>query len=883
MAKWLLLQSVACLLVAVPAQAQVSQAVASGSPEDAQAAPPVPSEDIVVTGTSIKGVAPVGSPLVQVDQRDIQDRGVNSTAGLLATIPQLDTFGSRPVPGRSGDSPTTSPSLRNLGAGATLSLLNSHRLVGIGTLSTVADPTSLPLAAIARVEVIADGASATYGSDAVGGVINVILRKDLDGVDARTNLSFADGYKEQLYSLAGGKTWQTGSILIAVQHLRNSALFGSDRDYIQGDFRPIGADTRTTFAPLPNVAPLNAQGVPTGGPFGYDGAGFGSSPNLFSVVRDSDILPESRKWNVVLNFEQRLGDNVRLFGDAQYGNLWSVFRNSPSGDGLNFTLPSTNPYFPRASFPTASALSVQQGAQQLLGRFHENYQKLDYWGVSGGGSVDISSKWSGMAVFNYGRSHTVVDQDVYDSAAFSEAVNSTDPSTAYDPFSGRTSGTTLARIADSISAPASTQKLFQAQGSVNGALFSLPGGDVKVAVGGEYRKEIYNGIGINGKRSAPVADEYTSKRDIKSVYGELFVPLVGQENDIPLVRRLVLNAAVRHDSYSDFGSTTNPKFGVDWELVSGLSLRGTYGKSFHAPSLADLKAIDDLVFYLPKTLAPGLFTPPGGTTPQDVILLAGGNPNLQPEKARTWSVGADFNPDFAPGLKASATYFDVDYNNRVVVPVRGTVLLWVNQATIDRFITFNPTQARIDALTAGLSAVGAPLPQGVADIIVDARRTNLGGVRQKGLDYSVGYNFDLAGGRAVADVSGTQIFSKMSVTVPGTPRFDDLLTTATPTTRLRTHLGWRRDKLRLNLFWSHLSGYNDTNLTPSRRVESFDPVDLNISYTLPGAGIAKGFEIHLDAQNIFDADPPVVYSGNGASPLSSPIGRLIQVGVRAEF
>jgi iron complex outermembrane receptor protein len=838
--------------------------------------------EVIVTGTSIRGVAPVGSPLVQVDQQEIQDRGVVSTGNLLATIPQFDGFATRPVPISGGAGPTTSPSLRTLGPGATLSLLNSHRLVGIGTLSTVADPTSLPIAAISRVEVVADGASATYGSDAVGGVLNVILRKDLDGVDARASFGTADGYHQQLYSLVGGKTWDTGFILAGVQYQENNGLLGARRDYITNDFRSVGGtDNRTRSTDLPNVT---VGGVT----YGYSGTGFNNTPNLATIALGSDLIPAQSKWSAVLNWEQRLGDNLRLFGDGHYGDIHTVFRTSASSDTLAFDLPSTNPFF-RSPVPGQTSVAVQQSAAQLIGRFHEDVSDLEYWGASAGAEMDFSPKWSGRLVANFGRSDTVVDQDVFDNAAFAAAVASTDPATAYDPFTGRTSAATRARIVDAISNPGSTQELSQVTAAIDGSLFALPGGDAKLALGSEYRHESYEGFGVNGKRSAPVTNITDSKRNVWSAYGELFLPLVGAENNIPLLRQLEFNAALRYDDYSDFGNTTNPKFGVNWEVVEGFTLRGTHGKAFHAPSLADLKAIDDIAIFFAQANAPGLLTPVPTLAPMNVILLAGGNPDLKPEKATTWSVGADFKPTFAPQLRMSATYFDIDYTDRVVVPVG---LAFSSPAMLNRLVTFNPTEAQIDAAIAGLGPQGAPrFAPGATGLIVDYRRLNLGGVRIKGLDYGASYDFDLGMSKLVAGIDGTHLFDKTSTTVPGSAATDDLRTTPTPEWRFRTHLGWKLNDLRANVFWNHVGRYYNTTVAPVQHVKSYNPVDVNFAIKIPLDRFGMNPEIQFDVQNVFDEDPPTLYSGNGAfNPASqgygnpaSPLGRLFQVSLKTEF
>ena len=862
--------ALAAAICAAPAAAQEAPAPQTDAADSAA------DSEIVVTGTSIRGVAPVGSQLIQVGQAEIVERGVQSTAGLLATIPQLDSFSSRPTPEPSGRMPITPPSLRGLGAGATLSLLNSHRLAGIGTVSTTSDPTSLPIAAIARVEVVPDGASAIYGSDAIGGVINVILRKDLNGVDARASVGFADGYTEQVYSVVGGKTWSTGSVLLGVQYQKNSALLGGERDYITNDFRSVGGnDNRSFFSAMPNVTTTG------GATYGYTGVGptgFSTSPNLTDTARESDLIPASSKWSAVLNWEQHLGDSVRLFGDAHYGNLRTDFRGSPASDVLSFTITNANPYF-KTPVPGQTSLDVRQGQYEFLGQYHDNYQNLEYWGVNGGAEVELTDKWSARVAANYSHTFTEVDQDVIDGAAFADAVTSTNPATAYDPFTGQTSAATRARIRDHISNPGSIQKLFQVTGGVNGSLFALPGGDVKLAVGGEYRTEAYAGFGVNEKRSAPVTTFINSKRNLWSVYGEIFLPVFGDDSNIPGVRRLDFTAALRHDRYSDFGNTTNPKFGANWEIVEGLRVRGTYGKSFHAPSLSDLRAIDDLYFYLPGFPAGSLFTPPTGG-PYNLILLAGGNLNLKPEKATTWSLGVDYDPTFVPGLRLNATYFDIKYTDRVIVPLG---VAFLSPELTNLLVHFKPTASEFAALTTGLRPVGTPFPLANTDLITDARRTNLGGSIARGLDFNAVYRFDLGNSKLVADVNGTHFLSKKTITTPGAPLLDDLKTTATPAWRFRTHVGWQLDRVRANVTWSHLGGYNNTSILPVQRVGSFNPVDLNIAYTIPTGGFGKKLEIQFDVQNLFDEAPPALYSGNGASTLSSPIGRMVQVGLRAEF
>ncbi|WP_312846591.1 TonB-dependent receptor plug domain-containing protein [Sphingopyxis sp. PET50] len=156
-------------------------------------------ETIVVTGTLIRGIAPTGTNVIGVDRAEIVESGVSSSTDLLANIPQLSYFGSVPRANQDRGSPVFFPNLRNLGATGgqnTLMLVDGRRLVGQGILSSTADPTVIPPVAIERVDVIPDGGSSIYGSDAIGGVINFITRRRFNGIEASARYGFADDYNQ---------------------------------------------------------------------------------------------------------------------------------------------------------------------------------------------------------------------------------------------------------------------------------------------------------------------------------------------------------------------------------------------------------------------------------------------------------------------------------------------------------------------------------------------------------------------------------------------------------------------------------------------------------------------------------------------------------------
>lgn len=226
--------------------------------------------EIVVTGTSIRGlVKPVGASTVAVDRDEVKATGVTSTVDLLANIPQIRNFGGAPAGQASATQSFAIPALRNLpntqpGDG-TLFLWNGNRMVG-GGFSTRPDPAVIPTSAIDRVEVVLGGGSAIYGSDAVAGTINFVIRKTLDGAELRGTYGMAKEYDQFNVSGAWGKVWDTGNFLIAGDYSGHSNILGSDRSYVSNDLRSQGgSDFRLTSCEVPTSSSVRRpMPIPTG-------------------------------------------------------------------------------------------------------------------------------------------------------------------------------------------------------------------------------------------------------------------------------------------------------------------------------------------------------------------------------------------------------------------------------------------------------------------------------------------------------------------------------------------------------------------------------------------------------------------------------------------
>ena len=278
-------------------------------------------------------------------------------------------------------------------------------------------------------------------------------------------------------------------------------------------------------------------------------------------------------------------------------------------------------------------------------------------------------------------------------------------------------------------------------GKVDGTLATIGGGDIKVAVGGQYLKERLRAYNVSnaGTGRASLADilptaDFGQGRSVKSVFAEVIVPLVGDANAMGGVQALELNLAGRYDHYSDFGSTTNPKVGIKWIPVSGLTLRGSFGKSFRAPTLSDNDPFSTPSLSAATNLAGG---------GRNTLTLLGGNADVGPEKATTWSFGAEFKPDAVPGLFVGLNYFDIDYKDVIDTPGNGAAVF--SDPNLAHLLIVNPTVQQmndivVSKITSGLYRTPAIFPLFVGGVpnvyaIADGRKVNTGRIQMKGLDF----------------------------------------------------------------------------------------------------------------------------------------------------
>jgi iron complex outermembrane receptor protein len=435
----------------------------------------------------------------------------------------------------------------------------------------------------------------------------------------------------------------------------------------------------------------------------------------------------------------------------------------------------------------------------------------------------------------------------------------------------------------------------------DGPVFKLPGGDLRVAVGAEYDHEKYSGITTRSATAATIAalKDTVVSRDIKSVFGEINLPIVGEDNR-GFIYGLSLTASARYDDYSDFGHTFNPKFGANFEPVEWLRLRGNWGKAFQAPGLSDLaQATAQSVNPLPTSQRP--FFDPATPVPAVghngfIIAFGGTVPGLQAQKATTWSLGFDVMPRNT-GFTAGLTYYNIDFKGLIgFAPINlptfyanfadKAVLYTAGDAAMQAY--FNQLAANVSPAQAAsvLASVGGSFSNVYS--VLDGRTANLGSVKTDGLDFYLRYHRDMSFGDMYLDVAGTYI---LTLDQGGTTGALDV-NGVDPNNKfkLQSTLGADIGDLRAQVTWQHTGGMIETptaaNLQQSH-VSPFDIFNLFFEYKVPSkSDLLKDLSFTLNIDNVFDTDPPL-YRGLSNSLFGVAngftLGRVVKFGVSKKF
>ncbi|MDO6474537.1 TonB-dependent receptor [Alteromonas sp. 1_MG-2023] len=866
-------------------------------------------EVIVVTstGTSIRGAAPVGSSLIEVGRDDIDRSATINTMNLLRETPQIFSLGVNDT-SRSGNGGAgnivygNAINIRGIGPYATLTLINGRRAVPQGTLGATVDPSSIPTIGLKRIEVIADGASAVYGSDAVAGVANLILRRGFEGVQVEGQYGVGSDYDEHQLSLITGKAWNTGQVTVSAQRSYRSNIFGGDRDYYLADLTGMGgADYRVSSCNPGNIyLNGNSYAIPQGGATA-DNLVEGTQNLCDNMSATTDLMPEQTIHSAVMTLNQDLSDRVTMFVDALVYQRDGQRYSEPYD--ARISVPETNAFFVSPVGVTLEpcsgslGLPAGTGCESIDYSFAEAYGSpavttfdTQTWQLTAGLDITLPADW----LLNVHATMGQNDDQAFNrggnvnSGALRTALASSDPSTAFNPFG--TSDNNQAVI-DSIFNYAidtvAQTKVKDFGMKVDGPLMSLPGGDVKLAAGlGYYEMELWTGQvrGADGERPYNFDPR---NRDITSGFAELYIPIVGDGNAMPGIYSLVLDIAGRIDDYSDVGRTENPKIGIDWQPVEDVAIHASYGESFRAPLLTQLTSAGGSNLYIQNYFDPTINQTIRGAT------LSGGNDELVPETAQTWSVGVDYTPSSYKGARFSVNLFDVTYEGQIGGQLSNLNILRQE----DVFSSIILRGAAAQARTAELLAGGINVRSGsVAEaentmVFVDGRNNNLGSTEARGLDFSMSVPMETDSGDFKFGLLGTWFDYYRVAQTATAESIDQVNNLDYPVSlRMRGSINWQRDYWDLTLFANYTNSYNNT-LT-GEEISSLTTLDFAASYIFSGglSGIGEDLKVGLFINNITDEDPPyadIAPSNNGGGgfdpQVGSPVGRLISLSLSKSF
>lgn len=855
--------------------------------------------EIVVTGSLIRGPARGASPIVTVSRDDLDRTGKSTVADMLTDLPQAfggaasaDTNLANTDGSGTNSIVSTGINLRGLGASATLVMVNGRRMAGSGLMGDFADISTLPTAAVDRVEILLDGASALYGSDAVGGVVNVILRKDFDGVETRARLGAATGGGafERQFAQTLGKNWGSGHALVSYEYWRRDKVASSKRAYAaDADLRSQGGTDRRFFYSHPGNILLLVGGsyVPTWAvPAGQLGTGltpasFQAGAVNYENQRDrSDILPEQNRSGFYGAFGQHLSPRLEVSGDLRLSRRKFAF--ALPGSVNIFSVTRANPYF--VSPNGAASNVIGYSFTDELGPIRARGDNTSV-AASLGADLDLGRTWRASVYGAYAQDVARRDSTKRLNTRFlNEALGAIadDPATSFsaardgyfNPYGD--TGTNSRAVLDFISGgyllSRNVATVRTLNGQADGTLLTLPGGPVKLAFGGQYREEHFatRTIAMTSRAAPTTTPTGPFDRKILAGFAELRVPVVGPENARPGVQRLELSLAGRVEHYDDVGTTHNPKVGVVWSPLEAVSVRASYGTSFRAPSLPEIFQTQDAG---PTFLAQG-------ATSRLVLLRFGGNLDLQPESAKSWTAGIDYASQSLPGLRLSATWFDTRFNGQIGTPVAENLANALNNSAYAPFIQpLDPTnaadQAKVAAVLAGTTSAGL-YPTTAYTAIVDSRYVNTGGLHVSGVDLSARYGLPLGGGKLDLSSNVSYLIDYARKVTPNSSWLP-LLDQARQPVDLRAKLGgtWTRQG------WSLTGGLNyvdDYKTAQGKRIDSWTTLDAQLSWRAQGGGWSRGLSAALSVQNLFDTDPPFYDDPQGVgydSANADPLGRFV--------
>lgn len=819
---------------------------------------------VEVVGTRIARANIEGAlPVTVIDRAQIELSGETSVADLLRST-TFNSFGSfRPQSGSSAQS-FAELSLRGLGGARTLILIDGRRAPIAPNAGQGQDLNSIPLAAVERIEILTDGASAIYGSDAIGGVVNIITRSDFSGAELSFGMGnpVREGGETEEASAIIGIAGERGNAIVGASYTNRGIIFQRDREWSRG-----GASTFSNNLMAAIAAPGTLHGWRPGGflanpTWGSRVPGFACNTDGFFVAGAGAAQRCNYDFTFVAADEAEIR-NSALFarGNYEINDDWSLYFNAnvsrvrsfgryapvPSSPwpGGGIFIPVGSPNHPAVRFPgagynpavpvflrhrfaaagnrdvntDANVYSVDIGVDGRIGQFDVNFgiRRADsqYYEI-GRGYILASSAQAAIASGAY---------DIYNPFA--------NPRAMLQSFTV-TTGRDSRFLINEVYASASTD------------LFELAGGTAAIAFGGEMRTEefqdIYDSLSEAGVVSGSAGNSSDGERDMRAVYVEML---------LPVIEDLEVTVAARHDRYSDFGSATSPQVSFRYSVLDNLTLRASTGRGFRAPTLDILNAqaafSADSVTDARTCAAFGL--PPTCSTQVEAWVIA--NPNLDAEKSRQWSTGLAW--DATDWLSITADYWNIEVQDRVAAISTATIMGCLAGTTANCPPGLSVLPAGVTPPVQGLGLGMARAP-GTGEILYVQRGfANLGVIEADGVDLNVRTEFDFADWGAFRNQ--LQVSWSRNFTVDGGENIID--EPAVPRLRAQLQNVWEVGDFRVgwNVNYIHSTSSTASNQIPPnlafpQELPSWTTHDVQATWTAPWNG-----EITFGVNNVADKDP----------------------------
>ena len=829
-------------------------------------------ERVVITGSRIpRADAETALPVQVISREEIERSGAFSVEDLLARI-SANFGGFNEAMGiNNADQPGFSgASLRGFGARATLVLLNGRRVAnyafsgegGIGV-----DLHAIPMAAIDRIEVLKDGASAVYGSDAIAGVINFVTRRDFRGAEVdvtRAQAQAGGGARErETLTLGAGDTETEGfNVFAVIDHRRQHALAARQRAFAATSYRPeLGLDGPTLPSFPANVFVARGVFVNPAAPACTEFTVFQRGGCFYDYVRQSDILPPSDNLSLLTRGALALPDRSEAYSELLWSRQQTRFASSatPVGrfaipGGKPLVIPEGSPFYPTDLGLTGDIVNPRYRTVPLGPRVTDigtdQWRALVGWrGAVAGWDIDSALARS------TGRSTSDHVSGYVDAVRLGEAF----ATGLINPFgdSGPQGNALLA----------STQthgRSREARGTTDSVdlrasrdIAQWSAGPVTLGVGVEARRERLD------DRATELNDRVVGGTFLRPKTGARQAQSLNVELVLPLAPKLDAQLAVRTDRYSDFGTHTSPKLALRWQPQNWLLFRASAGTGFRAPSLPELYSAQTsiaLPLQLPDPKRCPVTQLDADCFPEFPV-LTGGNPALQPERSRQASIGLVFEP--IDGASIGIDWWRLSLRNTI-----GSLAEDVILSGDDRYEGRNIVRGPVDPAFPNLPG---PITQLVQINENGGRRT------AAGVDVDLRYRLAAgAAGRFTLELSGSYLAEQRTFNgaidqqlvgrYRGGPRWQHALT-----------LGWERAGWSATVVQTWRGGYVDANPGvdgAERNVAAYHVWDAQLGYRP-----AAGWTLAVGVKNLFDRDPPFTNQGDffqqGYDPsYADPRGRV---------